>query len=122
MKLLNKNINQKVIARSFEVTQGVVGEAGAFINDLAHLIPSFPANKKLVNERKAFIAAIKKQSPFVDPSSYNSDSKPIEPAAIMRVLQNTLPKKSKIFIIKFFTFILTNNFYFLTFFTLIATL
>ena len=92
------DINQKIIARSFEVTQGVVGEAGAFINDLAHLIPSFPANKKAVSERKAFIATIKKQSPFIDPASYNSNSNPIEPAAIMRVLQNSLPKNSKIFI------------------------
>ncbi|HMG66278.1 MAG TPA: thiamine pyrophosphate-binding protein [Chitinophagaceae bacterium] len=92
------DINQKIIARSFEVTQGVVGEADAFINDLARLIPSFPANKKSVSERKAFIAAIKKQSPFADPASYNSNSNPIEPASIMRVLQNSLPKNSKIFI------------------------
>jgi acetolactate synthase I/II/III large subunit len=92
------DINQKIIARSFEVTQGVVGEAGAFINDLASLIPAFAANKKEVKERKEFIAYIKKQSPFIDPASYNSNSSPIEPAAIMRVLQKTLPANSKIFI------------------------
>jgi len=92
------DINQKIIARSFEVTQGVVGEAGAFINDLAYLMPSFPVNKKAVDERKAFIATIKKQSPFIDPASYNSNSNPIEPAAVMRVLQKSLPKNSKIFI------------------------
>jgi acetolactate synthase I/II/III large subunit len=92
------DINQKVIARSFEVTQGVVGEAGAFINDLATLMPSFPADKVAVKERKDAIAKIKKQSPFIDPASYNSNSSPIEPAAVMRVLQNSLPKKSKIFI------------------------
>jgi acetolactate synthase I/II/III large subunit len=92
------DINQKIIARSFEVTQGVVGEAGAFINDLASLIPSFPANKAAVKERKEAVAKIKKQSPFIDPDSYNSNNSPIEPAAMMRVLQNTLPKNSKIFI------------------------
>ncbi len=92
------DINQKVIARSFEVTQGIVGEAGAFINDLASLISSFPPDKKVVNERKQLIAKIKKVPPFILPDSYNSDSSPIEPAAIMRVLQNSLPKDSKIFI------------------------
>ncbi len=92
------DINQKVIARSFEVTHGVVGEAGSFINDLASLIPSFPVNKKVVMERENFIANIKKQTPFVDPDSYNSNSSPIEPAAIMRVLQKALPSNSKIFI------------------------
>jgi acetolactate synthase-1/2/3 large subunit len=92
------DINQKVIARSFEVTQGIVGEAGAFINDLASLIPSFPPDKKVVNDRKTLIVKIKKDSPFICPDAYNSDSSPIEPAAIMRVLQNSLPKSSKIFI------------------------
>ena len=92
------DINQKIIARSFEVTHGVVGEAGAFINDLASLIPSFPPNKAGVKERKEAVAKIKKQSPFIDPDSYHSNNSPIEPAAMMRVLQNTLPRNSKIFI------------------------
>ncbi len=92
------DINQKVIARSFEVTQGIAGEAGAFINDLATLMPSFPVNKTAVKERKKAIADIKKNSPFIDPASYNSNSSPLEPAAMMRVLQNTLPADSKIFI------------------------
>jgi acetolactate synthase-1/2/3 large subunit len=93
------DINQKIIARSFEVTQGVVGEAGAFINDIALLMPKFRENRKEVNERKAFIAKFKKaNSPFIDPASYESDNNPIEPAAIMRVLQKALPKNSKYFI------------------------
>ena len=92
------DINQKIIARSFEVSHGVVGEAGAFINDLASLMPSFPANKAAVKERKEAIAKIKKQTPFIDPNSYESNNSPIEPAAMMRVLQNTLPTNTKIFI------------------------
>ena len=92
------DIDQKIIARSFEVTQGVVGEAGAFINDLASLMPSFPADKTTVKERKEAVAKIKKKSPFVDAAVYNSTANPIEAAAIMRVLQNALPKESKLFI------------------------
>jgi len=92
------DINQKIIARSFEVTQGIVGEAGAVLKEIASLMTSFPVNKAEVKARKTFIAGIKKQSPFLDPQSYQSNKAPIEPAAIMRVLQNTLPSNSKLFI------------------------
>jgi acetolactate synthase-1/2/3 large subunit len=92
------DINPKIIARSFEVTLGIAGEAGAFINDLAQLIPKCKPEEKAVADRKNFIATIKQQSPFVDPDSYNACSSPAEPAALMRVLQNTLPADSKIFI------------------------
>ena len=92
------DINPKVIARSFEVTQGVVGEAGAFINDLAALMPEFPADKKAVRDRKNCIKKVKSVSPFIDPAAYASNKSPIEPAAIMRVLQDALPPNSQVFI------------------------
>lgn len=94
------DINQKIIARSFEVTQGIVGEAGAFINDLASLIPQFPPDEEAVTARKQAVANIKNiHSPFVDPGfDYNSNASPIKPAALMRVLQSGLPSDSKIFI------------------------
>ncbi|GEO05438.1 putative acetolactate synthase large subunit IlvB2 [Adhaeribacter aerolatus] len=92
------DINQKIIARSFEVTQGIVGEAGAFINDLAELIPAVKVDTELIEERKQAIATIKKQTPFINPDSYYSNSSPVEPAALMRVLQETIPPDTKIFI------------------------
>lgn len=92
------DINPKIIARSFEVTQGIVGEAGAFINDLIQLMPEFPVDKKAVADRKNCIKKIKSVSPFIDPLPYSSNKSPIEPAAIMRVLQNSLPPNSQIFI------------------------
>lgn len=93
------DINQKIIARSFEVTQGIVGAAGAFINDLAALIPEFPVDQKSVKARKETIKNIKDQySPYCDPDSYQSNSSPIKPPALMRVLQKTMPENTKIFI------------------------
>ena len=94
------DINQKIIARSFEVTQGIVSEAGAFINDLASLIPEFPPDASIVAARKQAIASIKNtESPFLDPCfDYNSNENPIKPAALMRVLQETMPADTKIFI------------------------
>ncbi|NTS42097.1 thiamine pyrophosphate-binding protein [Flavisolibacter sp. BT320] len=92
------DINPKIIARSFEVTQGIAGEAGAFINDMAQLMPEFPADSNSVQERKDLIAQLKKNSPFSDPDAYASTASPAEPAALMRVLQETLPADSKIFV------------------------
>lgn len=91
--------NQKIIARSYQVTQGIVAEAGAFINEMAGLIQDFPADQGSINSRRDAIAKIKyENSPFFDPESYNSEESPIEPAALMRVLQSTMPKNTKIFI------------------------
>lgn len=92
------DINPNIIARSFEVTQGIAGEAGAFINDMAQLMPEFPADSNSVQERKALITQIKTNSPFSDPAAYASTASPAEPAALMRVLQESLPADSKIFV------------------------
>ncbi|MGB5272532.1 MAG: thiamine pyrophosphate-binding protein [Flavobacteriaceae bacterium] len=91
--------NQKVIARSFPVSQGIVAEAGAFIRCMASLIPEFPVDHKTEENRRKFIKNLKqKHAPFIDDTSYNSVSKPIEPAALMKALQSTMPKNTKIFI------------------------
>lgn len=91
--------NQKIIARSYLVTHGIVGEAGAFINDLASLIPEFPKDVKIVNERRKVIKSIRTTySPFISQKDYDSNQKPIHPASLMRVLQDTMPENTKIFI------------------------
>ncbi|MGB5555894.1 MAG: thiamine pyrophosphate-binding protein [Flavobacteriaceae bacterium] len=91
--------NQKIIARSFPVTQGIVAEAGAFINTLASLMPNFPLDHKTVNSRREAIKKLKEQnSPFIDTKPYDSLNTPIEPAALMKALQNTMPENSKIFV------------------------
>jgi len=91
--------NQKIIGRSFPVTQGVVAEAGAFINTLAELIPEFPVNYPEVKDRRKAINEIKQgNSPFQDEDAYKSEDKPIEPAALMKALQDTMPENTKIFI------------------------
>ncbi|WP_026897633.1 thiamine pyrophosphate-binding protein [Daejeonella oryzae] len=99
--LIQVDIDQSIIGRSFPVSHGIVAEAGAFIRDLEKLIPKFPADKKLVETRKSIVETIKKQYPaFINPEQYNSNSNPIEPAALMRSLQESLPanKETKLFI------------------------
>ncbi|ULQ57684.1 thiamine pyrophosphate-binding protein [Flavihumibacter rivuli] len=93
------DMSQAVIGRSFPVTHGIVGEAGAFIRSMAKLIPAFTPDPALVKTRQTILGVIKKQySPFVSPTQYNSTATPAEPAALMRVLQETLPATQPAFI------------------------
>ena len=99
--LIQVDIDQSIIGRSFPVSHGIVAEAGAFIKDLEKLIPKFNADKKLVKTQKSLVSNIKKEHiAFIDSDQYQSNSNPIEPAALMRCLQETLPadKETKIFI------------------------
>jgi len=90
--------DQRIIARSFEVTQGVVVEAGGFIRTLAALIPANAPNAADVAARKKAVAKLKQNSPFYDPKGYASTKDPIHPAAIMRVLQKKMPADTRYFI------------------------
>ena len=93
------DINQKIIARSFEVTHGIVAEAGAFIRKMAGMLDKFQIDQTEVKDRKAFVRSIKYQhSPFFSPDDYKSESNPIKPQALMRVLQENLPEDSQIYI------------------------
>ncbi len=95
------DMDQGSIGRAFPVTQGIVGEAGAFIEDMEKLMSSFPPDKEMVKKRKSILSGIKKKySPFAEPLQYNSNAKPLEPAALMRCLQENLPAdaETKIFL------------------------
>jgi acetolactate synthase-1/2/3 large subunit len=94
------DLNQQAIGRTFPVTLGVVAEAGAFIRTLAdpELLMKFPPDPAQVAARQAEVAAIKTHSPFFNPEQYTSTAAPIEPAAIVRVLEATLPDDCLIFL------------------------
>src|SRR6266853_1604177 len=63
---------------------------------MEELLPQFPPVPADVQARQAEVAAIKKNSPYYSQEQYDSNAQPIEPAAIVRVLQSTLPKDSMI--------------------------
>jgi acetolactate synthase I/II/III large subunit len=94
------DLNQHAIGRSFPVTLGVIAEAGAFIRTLAdpELLMKHPPDPAAVAARQSQVAAIKTQSPFFNPEQYTSTAAPIEPAAIVRVLESTLPDDAVIFL------------------------
>lgn len=91
------DLNQAVLGRSFQISQGVVAEAGAFIDGMYDLMPEYIPDPKDVEARKGWLAAIKQaHGPFASDEQYQSNASPAEPAALMRVLQNTLPADQKV--------------------------
>lgn len=93
------DVNQSVIARSFPITQGIIGEAGAFFRHLGAFTKEFEANGDDVEARRAAIAKIKSEySPFEEPDLYTKLGSPVSPPSMIRVLQETMPSDSKIFI------------------------
>jgi acetolactate synthase I/II/III large subunit len=94
------DINQNAIGRSYPVTQGIVGEVGAFIRHMGspEVFQKFPPVPSQVQAREAEVATIKQNSPYYSQAEYDSTAAPIEPAAIVRVLQNTLPADAMIFL------------------------
>lgn len=90
------DLQQNVIGRGFPVTRGIVGEVGAFIRQVADISPEYPPVDVVVRERIKFLETIKQNSPFYSPQQYVSEAAPIEPAALVRILQETLPRDSMI--------------------------
>ncbi len=94
------DLDQQAIGRTFPVTLGIVGEVGALIRELAspEILMKFPPVSADVQARQAEVAAIKQASPYYSQQQYDSNASPIEPAAIVRVLQSQLPEDSMIFL------------------------
>ncbi len=90
------DLEQSSIGRSFPISMGIVGEVGAFIREMEKLLPQFPPVPGDVQARQQAVAAIKKNSPYYSPEQYDSNDAPIQPAAIVRVLQSTLPEDAMI--------------------------
>ncbi len=93
------DINQSIIGRGFEITHGIVGEAGEFIRAMAELSPQYPPVLGDVSTRSEAVAAIKTTySPFHDAASYASDASPMLPPALMRICNETLPNDCLFFV------------------------
>lgn len=94
------DINQKSIGRSFPITLGIVAEVGAFIRELAsaEVLTKFPPITAAVAARTQAVATIKQSTPYYQPGQYTSTAAPIEPAALVRVLDETLPDNAMIFL------------------------
>ena len=97
--MVQVDLDQQVIGRSFPVEPGVVAEIGAFLDDLMTYADNFTPDNDKVEARRSFIAQIKAEhSPYRDPASRDSEASPVLPQALMKVLSELLPPGSHLFI------------------------
>jgi len=92
------DIEPRVIGRAFNATHGIIADAGEFVRSLADCLLSRAPDPDLVFMREIAVKQIKKESPFAQKDDYQSSDywsdyyadekkEPIEPAALIRVLQ-----------------------------------
>ena len=90
------DLDQSVMGRSFLVTRGILAEVGATIDALCSASRS--SNQVAIDERKKFISDIKRNhAPFADPAARASETAPVHPAAMTRVI-NELVQDGHVFI------------------------
>lgn len=81
------DLDQSVIGRDFPITAGIVAEVGGTIDLMCAEGAKIQPNGSGVAARKAAIKAIKKQySPFSNAAWRDSDAAPVNPAALVRVI------------------------------------
>lgn len=72
---------------------------GAFLDELLRLDEASDVDEGAAETRRRFVARIKAEhAPFYAPDQYESEAAPIQPAALMRVLNETLPDDAAIFL------------------------
>ena len=90
------DLDQSVIGRSFPITLGVVGDAGAAIDQLIdHAVNAKPSED--TDARREMVMSIKNSTPFEFPTERAGNATPLHPAAAMRIV-NELVTDGHIFI------------------------
>jgi len=96
---LQVDVDPSVIGRGFPVTHGIVAESGAFLREMWARAPAWPRDAAAVEKRGAEIAQLKAQrSPFASQADYDQTAAPLHPAALCRLLNQSLPDDAMVFI------------------------
>jgi acetolactate synthase-1/2/3 large subunit len=89
---IHVDLDEGMIGRNFPVTRGIVGDVGATIDVLCEAAPGESADLASTKAaRLELLAGIKAAtSPFADPEGRASINTPTHPAALMRVINETM--------------------------------
>lgn len=79
------------VGRAFPITLGVVGETTAVIKSFVEAANAASVDPSVAAARRALLATIKTQSPFVDPEKRTSTSVPIKPQALAVLVNEAVP-------------------------------
>jgi acetolactate synthase-1/2/3 large subunit len=90
---IHVDLDESTIGRNFPITSGMVGDVGATIDALCDAAAGENPDPVSTKRRLQFIAGIKTTtSPFADPKARDSTSAPSHPAALMRVINETMSR------------------------------
>ncbi len=85
------DLDQSVIGREFPISRGIVADIGATIDALCEIGRHQQPDRGKTEARRQIIAEIKASySPFANPEYRASDEHPINPAALVRVINDTV--------------------------------
>jgi acetolactate synthase-1/2/3 large subunit len=88
---IHVDLDETMIGRNFPVTRGIVGDVGATIDALLAAAEGKEPDQAATTARLELIASIKATtSPFADPEGRASIGTPTHPAALMRVINQTM--------------------------------
>jgi acetolactate synthase-1/2/3 large subunit len=93
------DLDPSVIGRGYPINLGIVAEVGQVIDTLCDLGDQTAADADAVSNRATFITRIKQQrSPWRDPDCRHSTAAPVQPPALMRLIEELTPEGSCIFV------------------------
>lgn len=85
------DLDAGMIGRDFPITQGIVAEIGATLDELCAQARTRTPDAPAVVQRATLLATLKAGTPpWADPDARASTAGPLHPAAVMRVLDDTL--------------------------------
>jgi acetolactate synthase I/II/III large subunit len=100
--LIQLHEDPSVLGRDYPITLGVVGESVALVRSFAqaaNTVEIDPTTQAEQAERRQFVADLRTVfSPFADPEKRTSDSIPVKPQALARMVNEAAPPGSHIFV------------------------
>jgi acetolactate synthase-1/2/3 large subunit len=88
---IHVDLDEGMIGRNFPVTQGIVADIGATIDALCDIAAGESPDPVATQARLKVIATTQADtSPFADPDGRASEAAPIHPAALVRVINDTM--------------------------------
>src|SRR5919198_1205564 len=87
---IHVDLDEGMIGRNFPVTQGIVADVGATIDALCDIAAGENPDPVATQARLKAIATIQAAPPFADPDGRASEAAPIHPAALVRVINDTM--------------------------------
>lgn len=93
------DLSPAALGRAYPIDVGIVADVGRFLEELSRFAATTGPDAEGVRARRDAVGAIREDhSPFFDPEKRDSDASPIKPQALMRCINDALPKDAHVFV------------------------